>query len=93
MKKNNKKPLERTYTSTAQGQIPALRKFYLQRDEDVSGKSGTGIVAVGVMFPSGLCVMEWTTPIKSVGHYHSIADLEALHGHEGRTKVIWVGDV
>jgi hypothetical protein len=92
MKKKSKNTTEIPYTSTTQGIVPALRKFYLLREEDVSGKSGTGIVAVGCMFPSGLCVMEWTTPIKSVGHYHSIAELEALHGHEGRTKVVWLGD-
>lgn len=77
------------FTSTVK-EVPPLRKFYLQRHTDVSGNSGTGIVAVGVMYPSGLCIMEWTTPIKSVGQYHSIADLEALHGHQGATEVKWV---
>lgn len=72
--------------------VPELKQFHLQREEDETGISGLGIVAVGVMFPSGLCVMEWTTPIKSVGYYNSIADLEALHGHHGKTKVKWTSE-
>jgi len=89
MKKNNKKQSTMVSVATTATAVPEIRKFYVQRTEDVSGLSGTGIVAVGVMFPSGLCVMEWTTPVKSVGHYHSIADLEKIHGHEGKTQVIW----
>lgn len=80
------------FTSTVT-EVPVLRKFHIERHEDVSGLSGTGIVAVGVMYPTGLCIMEWVTPIKSLGQYHSIADLEALHGHEGRTKVVWDGEL
>lgn len=80
------------YTSVVK-EVPVLRKFILDRVEDVSGNSGTGIVAVGTMFPSGFCVMEWTTPIKSMGIYHSIAELEALHGHGGKTVIKWVGEL
>jgi hypothetical protein len=80
------------FTSTVT-EVPKLRKFHVQRSEDVSGLSGTGIVAVGVMYPTGLCIMEWLTPIKSINQYHSIADLEALHGHEGRTTVVWDGEL
>jgi hypothetical protein len=76
------------YTSVVK-EVPTLRKFYLERLEDVSGNSGIGIVAVGVMYPSGFCVMEWTTPIKSMGIYHSIAELEALHSHGGKTVIKW----
>jgi hypothetical protein len=36
-----------------------LRVFQLMRDEDVSGVSGVGRVAVGVVFPSGKVVLEW----------------------------------
>ena len=87
-----KKAIPRQFTSTAQGAVPVLRKFHLMRIQDATGISGTGIVAVGVMFPSGVCIMEWTTPIKSVGSYNSVADLEALHGHNGMTKVVFDGE-
>jgi hypothetical protein len=35
------------------------RRFQLIRYEDESGVSGTGVVAVGVEFPSGYVQMEW----------------------------------
>jgi hypothetical protein len=92
MSRKKKEPVAEPskFTSTTK-EVPEIRKFHLERNEDVSGLSGTGIVAVGVIYPSGLCVMEWCTPLKSVGHYNSIADLEALHGHEGRTRIVMDG--
>jgi len=38
---------------------PKLRMVQLMRDEDPSGVSGVGRVAVGVVFPSGKVVLEW----------------------------------
>lgn len=67
-----------------------LRRFLLVREEDVSGTSGTGIVAEGVLFSSGKAVLAWTTKYRSVGVYDSLAELEAIHGHEGRTKLEWL---
>jgi hypothetical protein len=71
------------------GHIPPVRTFYLQRDEDVSGTSGTGAVAVGTVFPNGQCVLYWLTVVSSIGIYQSIADLEKIHGHQGKTKIVW----
>lgn len=93
MKKKKEPPSETAKFTSTVTQVPVIRKFHIERSEDVSGLSGTGIVAVGVMYPSGRCIMEWVTPIKSINEYHSIADLEALHGHEGRTKVVWDGEL
>ena len=36
----------------------SLKRFLLVRTEDVSGVSGTGVVAEGVMFPSGVVLMD-----------------------------------
>ena len=69
-----------------------IKPFYLQREVDASGVSGTGIVAVGVIMPSGTCILEWCTFHSSIAHYKNIADVEAIHGHEGATKVI-MGEV
>ena len=68
--------------------IHKITPFYLQRNVDTSGISGTGIVAVGVIMPSGICVLEWCTFHSSVGYYKNIADIEAIHGHEGSTVVV-----
>jgi hypothetical protein len=68
-----------------------IQHFYLQRNIDESGVSGTGIVARGVILPSGTCVLEWQTFHSSIAHYKNIADVEAIHGHEGKTQVV-MGD-
>jgi hypothetical protein len=65
-----------------------VRKFYLERTEDVSGTSGTGRVAEGVVFSNGWCALHWLTEHTSVAVYQSVDDLEAVHGHDGATKVV-----
>ena len=66
-----------------------MRPFHLVRQEDVSGVSGTGIVAEGIQFSTGKCVLAWVTQYRSVAVYDSIEELEAIHGHDGRTSVEW----
>lgn len=70
--------------------LTQMQEFYLQRDEDVSGTSGEGIVARGVVLPSGKVVMEWLTFHSSVAIYSNIQDVELIHGHEGKTKVVMI---
>lgn len=67
-----------------------MKRFYLLRREDETGVSGTGIVALGVQFPDGRCVMRWLTNPSSFGVYDSIEDVEKIHGHGGRTVVEWI---
>lgn len=68
-----------------------IEHFYLKRNEDESGVSGTGIVARGVILPSGHCVLEWLTFTSSIAIYKSINDVQEIHGHGGKTEVI-MGD-
>jgi hypothetical protein len=72
-------------------QVP--RAFVLQRDEDETGISGTGIVAWGVEFPDGVVALRWSSqwPTSVVFHERGMEGVEAIHGHGGRTKVVWVG--
>jgi hypothetical protein len=67
-----------------------MRRFQLLRVEDVSGVSGTGIVAEGVVFATGKVVLSWCSEYHSVTVYDSSADLLAVHGHHGRTRVDWL---
>lgn len=67
-----------------------MRLFQLHRDEDSSGVSGTGIVAEGVEFTNRECVIHWLSKRSSVCHYTNIDDVVAIHGHEGRTRVVFV---
>ena len=66
------------------------RRFVLIRGEDVSGTSGTGVVAEGVEFSNGQVVLHWLTQLDSVAVYANLKTLEAIHSHQGRTLVQWV---
>lgn len=76
------------------------RAFQLVRREDESGVSGTGVVAVGVQFPSGCVVMEWLVAGQTMGTYYprEIDDemmggselVEMIHGHDGKTVIEWI---
>lgn len=64
------------------------KAFMLIRQEDETGVSGTGVVAVGVEFEHGICVLTWNTPPHSVAIYPSMADIINIHGHNGKTIVM-----
>ena len=66
-----------------------MRNFWLERIEDESGVSGIGKVAEGVQFSNGKCVLVWLTQFKSVAVYDSIEELENIHGHNGKTVIVW----
>ncbi len=65
-----------------------IEELHLLRDEDVSGVSGTGLIARGVKLASGKVVIEWCSFHSSLAIFSNIADLIAVHGHEGRTRVV-----
>ena len=67
-----------------------MRRFLLQRDVDVSGVSGTGIVAAGVQFADGTVVMRWLGETPSTVIHSSLANVERIHGHGGNTQVDWI---
>ena len=64
-----------------------MRLFYLQRHHDVSGVSGTGVVAQGCEFSDGRCALFWQSQMPSVCIGHSIDELIAVHGHGGNTTL------
>lgn len=69
-----------------------MRKFYLNREEDVSGVSGTGRIAEGVLLNNGWVALEWNSPHKCVEIWQSLAEMETVHGHGGKTQVIWLNE-
>lgn len=78
-----------------------MRAFRLVRNEDVSGVSGTGVVAEGVEFSDGVVALRWIVPPGVPGHgfptsvvFHDngIASVEAVHGHSGRTRIEFADD-
>jgi hypothetical protein len=67
-----------------------FHKFVLVRYEDATGVSGTGVVAEGVQFSTGKCVLAWLTRFESLCIYDSIDDIRRIHGHDGKTHVSWL---
>lgn len=67
-----------------------MRTFRLERDHDVSGVSGTGVVAEGIEFADGHCAVRWITgEHRSTVVWDSVASVEAIHGHNGATRVVF----
>lgn len=65
------------------------RAFVLRRAEDATGVSGVGDVAEGVLFTDGSAAMRWRGAVASTVLYARITDVEAIHGHGGRTVIVW----
>lgn len=70
-----------------------MRTFNLVRHTDVSGISGTGVVAQGVEFNDGTVAMRWTTgEHRSTVLWDDIESVVAIHGHGGATELAWEKD-
>lgn len=70
-----------------------MRRFKLIRHQDISGVSGTGHIADGVLHGDGTAVVTWLGEWPTVT-YHSrgIESVEHIHGHGGATSVVWIDD-
>jgi hypothetical protein len=68
-----------------------MRAFELHRDVDETGVSGTGVVAEGIEFSDGTVALRWTSdwPTSVVFHDRGMAAVEAVHGHNGKTRVVF----
>ncbi|MFE7547075.1 hypothetical protein [Streptomyces gardneri] len=65
------------------------RLFHLQRHTDISGVSGTGRVADGVLWPDGTATIRWRGERPSTVHWDALDHAQTVHGHGGATEVIW----
>lgn len=59
--------------------------FDVFRQEDETGTSGLGVVAMGVIFPDGTTIVQWQTHVRSLVTYGSMADALYIHGHGDKT--------
>lgn len=67
-----------------------MKTFVLYRDEDETGVSGTGTVAEGIQFSDGKVALRWIVgKYRSTVLWDSIEAVEAIHGHNGKTRVVW----
>jgi hypothetical protein len=75
-----------------------MRTFEMVRDTDVTGLSGTGVVAEVVEFSDGTVAMRWLDDGVSEANrdrgvrattvlHESLQSVTALHGHNGMTHL------
>ena len=69
-----------------------MKTFKLRRLEDLSGVSGTGIVAEGTQYHDGQITMSWFGRFHTITVAPDIETIERIHGHEGRTVIEWDSD-
>lgn len=70
-----------------------MRTFNLVRHNDVSGISGTGVVAQGVEFDDGTVAVRWIVgEHRSTVLWANIEAVVAIHGHGGATELVWEKD-
>ncbi|MEV7140734.1 hypothetical protein [Streptomyces tauricus] len=75
-------------TTTPQSDTP--RRFYLQRDTDITGVSGTGRVADGILWSDGTVSVRWLGERPSTVFWNSIDNALHVHGHLGHTRIVWL---
>ncbi|MFD3517739.1 hypothetical protein [Streptomyces sp. NPDC058657] len=64
------------------------RRFVLRRRRDISGISGTGDVADGVLWPDGTASVRWRGEHPSIVFWdRGRVSVEFIHGHVGATEV------
>jgi hypothetical protein len=66
-----------------------VRHFWLRRNEDLTGISGTGIVAEGNIFSNGTAIMHWLSKESTFETFEEIEQVTRLHGHNGRSEVVY----
>lgn len=69
------------------------RRFQLERVQDVTGVSGEGLVAHGVVWPDGEVTLRWAAPpFQTTVHHVSVESVLAIHGHGGATQLAWLDE-
>lgn len=64
--------------------------FTIHRDDDPSGVSGTGVVAEGWESSDGKWViLLWLSATPSLCVYRDVREVELIHGHGGKTRIVW----
>jgi len=66
------------------------RTFELVRYQDLSGVSGTGVVAEGCVFTDGSVALRWRGSNPATAVWPDLESVLAVHGHQGATEVRWL---
>lgn len=66
----------------------------MERLEDETGISGTGVVAEGIEFSDGRVAIRWLTgEHNSTVIWDRLASVEAIHGHGGKTRFVFTEEL
>jgi hypothetical protein len=68
------------------------RRFYIQRDVDVTGASGTGRVADGVLWSDGSASVRWRGEHASVVFWDRFESALWVHLHGGASRIVWLDE-
>jgi hypothetical protein len=69
-----------------------MRRFTLDRSQDITGISGVGVIAYGIEWsPDGPCDLFWLRT-KTTGQYPSVDVLKAIHCYNDNARVIYVDE-
>lgn len=68
----------------------SMRRFELVRETDVTGVSGTGVVAEGIEWDDGKVCLHWRGKHRSSVLWDDIDSVLVVHGHDGATRVAWL---
>ena len=91
-KKRQKKEKKKNPILHGSKEVRIMKMFYLKRDNDESGISGTGRVAQGFVFDNGKVAVTWLSEHPSVTVYDSLGEVTAIHGHGGKTEIVMEPD-
>jgi hypothetical protein len=76
--------------SPAPSSVP--RRFQMYRHHDVTGISGTGVIAEGTEYRDGVASLRWYGDHPSEVWWPSVAEILAVHGHQGATELRWLDE-
>lgn len=71
---------------------PIPRRFQMYRHHDVSGVSGTGLIAEGTEYRDGVVSLRWYGEHPSEVWWPSVDEILAVHGHQGATEIRWIDE-
>lgn len=66
------------------------RRFQLYRHTDVSGLSGTGVVAEGIEWTDKTATLRWHGEHPATAVWDSVQSIFAIHGHQGASEIRWL---
>jgi hypothetical protein len=69
------------------------RTFELVRHHDVTGQTGTGVVAEGVEFTDLTAALRWRGGHPATAVWPNVEEILAVHGHQGATELRWLDGV